>query len=154
VSLATSEDLSLTHAPGLELHRLESKYVRRPNRNSYLANAQYVDGAYVYTSVSSPAMSSSHQQQSSSSRHRQQEPSSSARDTERVYSSESMTAAEREQRRVERERRRTERASVKAIAEAARTRPPKQKLKADNSGSSAASGKVAKPERKRDERRI
>ena len=62
-----------------------------------------------------------------------------------------MTATEREQRRAERERRRTERAAVRAIAEAARTRPPKKKVMGEKPASSSVlepskSAKSSKPE--------
>jgi hypothetical protein len=133
-------DEPLTNLLGLELHKLESKYVRRTNRTGgYLTSAKYVNGEYVYgttdaRSASSPAVGSSRQHSSTSRR-----PSSSHRDRGPTYSSESMTAAEREQRRAEREKRRVERASVKAIAEAARTRPPKKKAKAEKTGSASSS---------------
>jgi hypothetical protein len=34
----------------LELYRLEQKYTRRKNRNTFSTGAQYVDGEYVYHS--------------------------------------------------------------------------------------------------------
>jgi len=46
----------------LELHRLEKKYARRKNRSTFVTDAQYVDGEYVYSSaseVSSPSTSTS-----------------------------------------------------------------------------------------------
>jgi len=46
----------------LELHRLEKKYARRKNRSTFVTDAQYVDGEYVYNSASeatSPSTSTS-----------------------------------------------------------------------------------------------
>lgn len=34
---------------GLELRRLESRYASRKNRNTWVSDAKYVDGDYVYT---------------------------------------------------------------------------------------------------------
>jgi len=36
----------------LELHRLEKKYARRKNRSTFVTDAQYVDGEYVYSPAS------------------------------------------------------------------------------------------------------
>src|SRR3954451_4926879 len=35
---------------GIELFRLEQRYTRRKRRTTFISNAQYVDGEYVYTS--------------------------------------------------------------------------------------------------------
>ncbi|EEP80593.1 predicted protein [Uncinocarpus reesii 1704] len=46
----------------LELYRLEQRYARRKNRNTFTTGATYVDGEYVYsnsTGSSSPSSSSS-----------------------------------------------------------------------------------------------
>ncbi|KAH9861868.1 hypothetical protein J1614_011621 [Plenodomus biglobosus] len=40
----------------LELYRLEQRYTRREKRTTFISEAQYVDGEYVYAS-SSPASS-------------------------------------------------------------------------------------------------
>ncbi|KAJ5814702.1 hypothetical protein N7474_006479 [Penicillium riverlandense] len=34
----------------LELYRLEQRYTRRKNRNTFTTGAQYVDGEYIYSS--------------------------------------------------------------------------------------------------------
>jgi hypothetical protein len=44
---------------GLELYRLEQRYTRREKRTTFISDAQYVDGEYVYTSSPSSAKSSS-----------------------------------------------------------------------------------------------
>jgi hypothetical protein len=44
---------------GLELYRLEQRYTRREKRTTFISDAQYVDGEYVYTSAPSSAKSSS-----------------------------------------------------------------------------------------------
>ncbi|KAK2734804.1 hypothetical protein FQN57_001454 [Myotisia sp. PD_48] len=36
----------------LELYRLEQKYARRKNRNTFTTGAHYVDGEYVYNGTS------------------------------------------------------------------------------------------------------
>jgi hypothetical protein len=43
----------------LELHRLEQRYTRREKRTTFISDARYVDGEYVYTSSPSSAKSSS-----------------------------------------------------------------------------------------------
>ncbi|EMD66690.1 hypothetical protein GGP41_008098 [Bipolaris sorokiniana] len=43
----------------LELHRLEQRYTRREKRTTFISEAQYVDGEYVYASSPSSAKSSS-----------------------------------------------------------------------------------------------
>ena len=43
---------------GLELRRLENRYVRRNHRNTYVSGARYVDGEYVYGSSSQVSVSS------------------------------------------------------------------------------------------------
>jgi hypothetical protein len=49
----------LTGSTGLELYRLEQRYTRREKRTTFISDAQYVDGEYVYTSSPSSAKSSS-----------------------------------------------------------------------------------------------
>ncbi|KAJ4364292.1 hypothetical protein N0V95_000804 [Ascochyta clinopodiicola] len=44
---------------GLELYRLEQRYTRRDKRSTFISEAHYVDGEYVYASSSSPSPSSS-----------------------------------------------------------------------------------------------
>ncbi|KAI9723597.1 MAG: hypothetical protein M1812_000897 [Candelaria pacifica] len=43
----------------LELFRLEQRYTRRKNRTTFVSEAQYVNGEYVYTVPSSSKSSSS-----------------------------------------------------------------------------------------------
>jgi len=43
----------------LELYRLEQRYTRREKRTTFISEAQYVDGEYVYASSPSSANSSS-----------------------------------------------------------------------------------------------
>ncbi|EOA84738.1 hypothetical protein ACJQWK_06674 [Exserohilum turcicum] len=43
----------------LELHRLEQRYTRRDKRTTFISEAQYVDGEYVYASSPASAKSSS-----------------------------------------------------------------------------------------------
>ncbi|KAF1830913.1 hypothetical protein BDW02DRAFT_506417 [Decorospora gaudefroyi] len=43
----------------LELYRLEQRYTRREKRTTFISEAQYVDGEYVYASSPSSAKSSS-----------------------------------------------------------------------------------------------
>jgi hypothetical protein len=45
--------LTISQPSGLELRRLEDKYVRRKTRTCYISNATYVDGEYVYPSSTS-----------------------------------------------------------------------------------------------------
>jgi hypothetical protein len=45
--------------PGLELYRLEQRYTRREKRTTFISDARYVDGEYVYTPSPSSANSSS-----------------------------------------------------------------------------------------------
>jgi hypothetical protein len=40
----------LTPAKGLELYRLEQRYTRREKRSTFISDAQYVDGEYIYAS--------------------------------------------------------------------------------------------------------
>ena len=54
----TNQSLTLTNSE-LELYRLEQKYSRRRNRNTFVTDAQYVDGVYVHTHASSPHFSQS-----------------------------------------------------------------------------------------------
>ncbi|KAI4613971.1 uncharacterized protein J4E79_010750 [Alternaria viburni] len=42
----------------LELYRLEQRYTRREKRTTFISEAQYVDGEYVYASAPSSANSS------------------------------------------------------------------------------------------------
>lgn len=42
----------------LELYRLEQRYTRREKRTTFISEAQYVDGEYVYASSPSSANSS------------------------------------------------------------------------------------------------
>lgn len=44
---------------GLELYRLEQRYTRREKRTTFISDAQYVDGEYVYASSPLSAKSSS-----------------------------------------------------------------------------------------------
>jgi hypothetical protein len=46
---------ALTTTTGLELYRLEQRYTRREKRSTFISEAQYVDGEYVY--ASSPSSS-------------------------------------------------------------------------------------------------
>lgn len=39
---------------GIELFRLEQRYTRRKNRSTFVSEAQYVDGEYIYTSGQNP----------------------------------------------------------------------------------------------------
>ncbi|KZM26783.1 uncharacterized protein EKO05_0000137 [Ascochyta rabiei] len=41
----------------LELYRLEQRYTRRDKRSTFISEAQYVDGEYVYASSPSPSSS-------------------------------------------------------------------------------------------------
>ncbi|KAF2819759.1 hypothetical protein CC86DRAFT_127870 [Ophiobolus disseminans] len=43
----------------LELYRLEQRYTRREKRTTFISEAQYVDGEYVYASSPRSAKSSS-----------------------------------------------------------------------------------------------
>lgn len=43
----------------LELYRLEQRYTRREKRTTFISDAQYVDGEYVYSSSPSSTKSSS-----------------------------------------------------------------------------------------------
>ncbi|KAH7349107.1 hypothetical protein BKA66DRAFT_431779 [Pyrenochaeta sp. MPI-SDFR-AT-0127] len=43
----------------LELYRLEQRYTRREKRTTFISEAQYVDGEYVYTSSPSSPKSAS-----------------------------------------------------------------------------------------------
>ncbi|KAF1848553.1 uncharacterized protein K460DRAFT_76997 [Cucurbitaria berberidis CBS 394.84] len=43
----------------LELYRLEQRYTRREKRTTFISEARYVDGEYVYASSPSSAKSSS-----------------------------------------------------------------------------------------------
>ena len=43
--------LALTNIPaGIELFKLEQRYTRRKRRTTFISDAQYVDGEYIYTS--------------------------------------------------------------------------------------------------------
>jgi hypothetical protein len=44
---------------GIELYRLEQRYTRREKRTTFINEARYVDGEYVYTSSPVSAKSSS-----------------------------------------------------------------------------------------------
>lgn len=54
-------DVGLTHfpPPELELYRLEQRYTRRSKRTTFISDATYVDGEYIYasTGTNSPAIS-------------------------------------------------------------------------------------------------
>ncbi|EAT89476.1 hypothetical protein HBI56_027660 [Parastagonospora nodorum] len=43
----------------LELYRLEQRYTRREKRTTFISDAQYVDGEYVYASSPSSTAASS-----------------------------------------------------------------------------------------------
>ncbi|KAF1945632.1 hypothetical protein EJ02DRAFT_338216 [Clathrospora elynae] len=43
----------------LELYRLEQRYTRREKRTTFISDARYVDGEYLYSSSPSSANSSS-----------------------------------------------------------------------------------------------
>ncbi|KAJ4321188.1 hypothetical protein N0V94_003028 [Neodidymelliopsis sp. IMI 364377] len=43
----------------LELYRLEQRYTRREKRSTFISEAQYVDGEYVYTSSPSSSTKTS-----------------------------------------------------------------------------------------------
>ncbi|EON65559.1 hypothetical protein W97_04797 [Coniosporium apollinis CBS 100218] len=43
----------------LELYRLEQRYTRRSKRTTFVSDAQYVDGEYVYQSQSSSSAATS-----------------------------------------------------------------------------------------------
>ena len=42
--------LSANPRKGLELYRLEQRYTRREKRSTFISDAQYVDGEYIYAS--------------------------------------------------------------------------------------------------------
>lgn len=48
----------LTANAGLELYRLEQRYTRREKRSTFISEARYVDGEYVYTSSPSSSTKS------------------------------------------------------------------------------------------------
>ncbi|KAF2012176.1 hypothetical protein BU24DRAFT_465741 [Aaosphaeria arxii CBS 175.79] len=52
----------------LELYRLEQRYTRREKRTTFISDAQYVDGEYIY--ASSPTSSKSMSTNNSSSSRR------------------------------------------------------------------------------------
>lgn len=54
-----AQDSQLTTRLGLELYRLEQRYTRREKRTTFISEAQYVDGEYVYASSSSPSSAKS-----------------------------------------------------------------------------------------------
>jgi hypothetical protein len=49
----------LTHPTELELYRLEQRYTRREKRTTFISEAQYVDGEYIYASSPTSTKSSS-----------------------------------------------------------------------------------------------
>lgn len=54
------------HLSELELYRLEQRYTRREKRTTFISEAQYVDGEYIY--VSSPVSTKSISTSTSSQR--------------------------------------------------------------------------------------
>ncbi|KAJ4336103.1 hypothetical protein N0V87_005683 [Didymella glomerata] len=54
----------------LELYRLEQRYTRREKRSTFISEAQYVDGEYVYASSPSSSPSSSTKSAATSSSRR------------------------------------------------------------------------------------
>lgn len=57
---ASNQQEANTNAAELELYRLEQRYTRRDKRTTFISDARYVDGEYVYGSgPSSPYSSTS-----------------------------------------------------------------------------------------------
>ncbi|KAF2083323.1 hypothetical protein K490DRAFT_69923 [Saccharata proteae CBS 121410] len=52
----------------LELYRLQQRYTRRDKRTTFISDAVYVDGEYVYSSPSSPSRKHSNSTSSASRR--------------------------------------------------------------------------------------
>ncbi|OCK84491.1 hypothetical protein K432DRAFT_413961 [Lepidopterella palustris CBS 459.81] len=52
----------------LELYRLEQRYTRREKRTTFISEAQYVDGEYIYASSPTSTKSSSTSNSASSRR--------------------------------------------------------------------------------------
>jgi hypothetical protein len=55
---------------GLELYRLEQRYTRREKRTTFISEAQYVDGEYVYAESTAPSSAKSSSTNSSTSSRR------------------------------------------------------------------------------------
>ena len=82
----------LMFCSGMELKRLEERYVKRANRNVWQSDAQYVDGEYVYTcrqAVQSPPSRSAKKPSNSSRGSSSSRPSTEASST--IRSSKSST---------------------------------------------------------------
>jgi hypothetical protein len=46
--LSVTAVILLTHLLGLELYRLEQRYTKRAKRTTFISDAVYVDGEYIY----------------------------------------------------------------------------------------------------------
>ena len=68
----------LTATAGLELYRLEQRYTRREKRSTFISEARYVDGEYVYTASPSSSTKSAATTTSTSSRRFSKMPSMTA----------------------------------------------------------------------------
>lgn len=82
-ALRTSmEGANLTCSPELELYRLEQRYTRRDKRTTFISDARYVDGEYVYSSnmVSPYSSGSSGSTGSTASRRWSKMPSAAVRE--------------------------------------------------------------------------
>lgn len=49
-----TQNANFPFVPGIELFRLEQRYTRRKNRSTFVSEAQYVDGEYIYSAGQNP----------------------------------------------------------------------------------------------------
>ncbi|KAK7533267.1 uncharacterized protein J3D65DRAFT_670473 [Phyllosticta citribraziliensis] len=64
----------------LELYRLEKRYTRRDKRTTFISDARYVDGEYVYGSTSPTSSTSTSSSSNSASRRWSKIPTAAVRD--------------------------------------------------------------------------